>query len=249
MNPQNQLNPLNLHKMSKTVLQSININKYFNDPVRVRNAPEKLYVTHFPELMPPTLITADRQEILAFRAEHKDIIVKPLYGNGGASVFRIKEGDSNINSLIELFQIVFREPFMLQQYRPEVRNRDTRTTLDEREAAQTEAKVLGQVRAGLAGRTPQQVAALVIAYEPIWAIGTGRTATSADAQQVCGAIRACVNEGWGADAASSVRIQYGGSVKGGNIAELMAQPDIDGALVGGASLDADEFARICKPGG
>jgi triosephosphate isomerase len=121
-------------------------------------------------------------------------------------------------------------------------------TLEEREAAQTEAKVLGQVRAGLAGRTPQQVAALVIAYEPIWAIGTGRTATSADAQQVCGAIRACVNEGWGADAASSVRIQYGGSVKGGNIAELMAQPDIDGALVGGASLDADEFARICKLG-
>ena len=102
-------------------------------------------------------------------------------------------------------------------------------TLEEREAAQTEAKVLGQVRAGLAGRTPQQVAALVIAYEPIWAIGTGRTATSADA-------------------ASSVRIQYGGSVKGGNIAELMAQPDIDGALVGGASLDADEFARICKLG-
>jgi triosephosphate isomerase len=86
-------------------------------------------------------------------------------------------------------------------------------TLEEREAAQTEAKVLGQVRAGLAGRNPAQVGALVIAYEPIWAIGTGRTATSADAQQVCGAIRACVNEGWGADAASSVRIQYGGSVK------------------------------------
>lgn len=121
-------------------------------------------------------------------------------------------------------------------------------TLDEREAGETEAKVLGQVRAGLAGRTPEQVAALVIAYEPIWAIGTGRTATSDDAQQVCGTIRACVAEVWGKDAAQAVRIQYGGSVKSSNIAELMARPDIDGALVGGASLDADEFARICKLG-
>ena len=104
------------------------------------------------------------------------------------------------------------------------------------------------IRDSLEGIPAEQARTIVIAYEPIWAIGTGRTATSADAQQVCGAIRACVNEGWGADAASSVRIQYGGSVKGGNIAELMAQPDIDGALVGGASLDADEFARICKLG-
>ena len=121
-------------------------------------------------------------------------------------------------------------------------------TLEEREAGETQTKVLGQVRAGLAGRQPAQVAALVIAYEPIWAIGTGRTATSDDAQDVCGAIRACVAQGWGDDAAQAVRIQYGGSVKGANIAELMAQPDIDGALVGGASLDADEFSRICKLG-
>ena len=121
-------------------------------------------------------------------------------------------------------------------------------TLEEREAGETEAKVLGQVRAGLAGRKPEQVAALVIAYEPIWAIGTGRTATSDDAQQVCGTIRACVAEVWGRDASQTVRIQYGGSVKSSNIAELMVQPDIDGALVGGASLDADEFARICKLG-
>jgi triosephosphate isomerase len=121
-------------------------------------------------------------------------------------------------------------------------------TLDEREAGATEAKVVGQVQAGLAGRTAEQVAALVIAYEPIWAIGTGRTATSDDAQQVCGAIRAAVAAAFGAHAADSVRIQYGGSVKSGNIAELMAMPDIDGALVGGASLDADEFARICKLG-
>jgi len=121
-------------------------------------------------------------------------------------------------------------------------------TLDEREAGQTESKVLDQVRAGLAGRKPEQVAGLVIAYEPIWAIGTGLTATSDDAQQVCGTIRACVAGVWGKDAALSVRIQYGGSVKSSNIAELMAQPDVDGALVGGASLDADEFARICKLG-
>jgi triosephosphate isomerase len=121
-------------------------------------------------------------------------------------------------------------------------------TLEEREAGSTEAKVVGQVRAGLAGRTPAQVGALVIAYEPIWAIGTGRTATSDDAQQVCAAIRAAVADQFGADAAQSVRIQYGGSVKSSNIAELIAQPDIDGALVGGASLDADEFSRIAKLG-
>jgi triosephosphate isomerase len=121
-------------------------------------------------------------------------------------------------------------------------------TLDEREAGETETKVLGQVRAGLAGRSAEQVGRLVIAYEPIWAIGTGRTATAEDAQQMCGAIRACVAELSGEDAASSVRVQYGGSVKAGTIAELIAQPDVDGALVGGASLDADEFARICKLG-
>ena len=121
-------------------------------------------------------------------------------------------------------------------------------TLTEREAGGTEAKVLGQVAAGLAGRTAEQVASMVIAYEPIWAIGTGLTATAADAQAVCAAIRRRVAEMFGGDAAASVRIQYGGSVKGGNIAELIACADIDGALVGGASLDADEFARICKLG-
>ncbi len=87
---------------------------------------------------------------------------------------------------------------------------------------------------------------MVIAYEPIWAIGTGKTATSADAQQVCGWIREKVSELKGTDAANAVRIQYGGSVKSSNAAELMSQPDIDGALVGGASLDADEFARIVQ---
>jgi triosephosphate isomerase (TIM) len=121
-------------------------------------------------------------------------------------------------------------------------------TLAERETGQTETKVLGQVRAGLAGANAQQVAAMVIAYEPIWAIGTGRTATAADAQDMCAAIRGQVVETFGNESAALLRIQYGGSVKAGTIAELMAGPDVDGALVGGASLDPDEFARIVKLG-
>jgi triosephosphate isomerase (TIM) len=102
-------------------------------------------------------------------------------------------------------------------------------TLEEREAGNTDAKVDGQVRAGLAAVAAEAVAAMVIAYEPIWAIGTGRNATPDDAH-----------------AANDVRIQYGGSVKPANIGELMAQPDIDGALVGGASLEADEFAAVVQ---
>ncbi len=121
-------------------------------------------------------------------------------------------------------------------------------TLEEREAGQTETKVLGQVHAGLTGRTAEQVASMVIAYEPIWAIGTGRTATSGDAQLVCAAIRAAVAAQFGAASAGALRIQYGGSVKAGTIAELIAQHDVDGALVGGASLDPDEFAQIAKLG-
>ncbi|WP_374449123.1 glutathione synthase [Stella sp.] len=100
-----------------------------NDPVRVRNAPEKLYVTHFPELMPPTLITADRQEVLAFRAEHKDIIVKPLFGNGGAGVFHIGPEDENLSALLELFTQLYREPIIVQRYLPEVRQGDKRIIL------------------------------------------------------------------------------------------------------------------------
>ncbi|CAB4322910.1 MAG: triose-phosphate isomerase [Actinobacteria bacterium] len=119
-------------------------------------------------------------------------------------------------------------------------------TLAEREGEATHGKVTGQVHAGIDALSAEQVAAMVIAYEPIWAIGTGRTASSEDAQQVCAWIRAKVAEMKGADAAAAVRIQYGGSVKGTNAAELMAQPDIDGALVGGAALDADEFARIVQ---
>ena len=119
-------------------------------------------------------------------------------------------------------------------------------TLAEREAGLTTQKVMGQVRAALEGRTSEQVESMVIAYEPIWAIGTGRTASSSDAQAVVGAIRAQVLEVTGVKAAQSIRLQYGGSVKAANIAELMAQPDIDGALVGGASLDSAEFARIVQ---
>jgi glutathione synthase len=104
-----------------------------NDPVHVRNAPEKLFVTHFPELMPPTLITTDRQEILAFRAEHGDIIVKPLFGNGGAGVFHLKPDDENLGALLEMFTQLYREPVIVQKYLPEIRQGDKRIILIEGE--------------------------------------------------------------------------------------------------------------------
>jgi triosephosphate isomerase (TIM) len=119
-------------------------------------------------------------------------------------------------------------------------------SLREREAGETEAVVLARVGAGLDGQSAEQVGSLVIAYEPIWAIGTGKNATPDDAQAVCGVIRSEISKGWGADAGDAIRIQYGGSVKAGTTADLMAQPDIDGLLVGGASLDPDEFASIVK---
>ena len=119
-------------------------------------------------------------------------------------------------------------------------------TLEEREGGATHGRVTGQVHAGLDGLDPAHVATMVVAYEPIWAIGTGRSASSEDAQQVCGWIREKVAELKGDEAAAGVRIQYGGSVKASNAAELMAQPDVDGALVGGASLDAEEFAKIVQ---
>jgi triosephosphate isomerase len=119
-------------------------------------------------------------------------------------------------------------------------------TLDEREAGTTEAKVTGQVKAGLEGLSPEQVAGLVIAYEPIWAIGTGRTATPGDAQEVCARIREEVADLVDPEAAAALRIQYGGSVKPENAAALMACADVDGALVGGASLEADSFAAIVR---
>jgi len=97
-----------------------------NPPAAVRNAPEKILVTEFPELMPPTLVTRDRAMIHAFRHEHGNIIVKPLYGNGGAGVFFIQEGDHNLASLLELFESNYREPFMVQKYLPDVRKGDKR---------------------------------------------------------------------------------------------------------------------------
>ncbi len=119
-------------------------------------------------------------------------------------------------------------------------------TLDEREAGEAQAKVESQLAAGLAKVSAEQVAGLVVAYEPIWAIGTGRTASADDAQAMCEAVRTAIGSSHGADAAASIRIQYGGSVKPVNAAELMNQPDIDGALVGGASLEAESFARIIQ---
>ncbi|MBK8084751.1 MAG: glutathione synthase [Devosia sp.] len=97
-----------------------------NPPAAVRNAPEKILVTEFPELMPPTLVTRDRGLIHEFRREHGNIILKPLYGNGGAGVFFLQEGDQNLASLIELFEQSFREPFMVQKYLPDVRKGDKR---------------------------------------------------------------------------------------------------------------------------
>ncbi|HRD76931.1 MAG TPA: glutathione synthase [Hyphomicrobiaceae bacterium] len=105
-----------------------------NDPAHVRNAPEKIFVLNFPELMPPTLVTRNPEEIKDFRARYKDIIIKPLYGNGGAAVFRLKPEDTNLNSLIEIFHILNREPVMIQEYRPEVRAGDKRIILVDGEA-------------------------------------------------------------------------------------------------------------------
>lgn len=118
--------------------------------------------------------------------------------------------------------------------------------LDVRQAGEQVEYTLAQVDGALQGISAEQAASAVIAYEPVWAIGTGEVATPEDAQEVCGAIRARVAELYDADVAAKVRILYGGSVKSGNVASIMAKPDVDGALVGGASLDADEFAAIAR---
>jgi len=119
-------------------------------------------------------------------------------------------------------------------------------SLEEREAGATEEKVVGQVRRGLQGIAAQDAARLVVAYEPIWAIGTGRNAEPADAGQVVGLIRETLESVFSKEVADAVRVQYGGSVKAGNIRDFMAHPEIDGALVGGASLDPEELALIVK---
>ncbi len=106
-----------------------------NDPFHVRNAPEKLFVAEFKAFMPPTLITSDREEIGNFRAEHGDIILKPLYGNGGAGVFRVREDDENLGALLEMFTAFYREPVIVQRYVPEVREGDKRIILVDGEFA------------------------------------------------------------------------------------------------------------------
>ena len=118
--------------------------------------------------------------------------------------------------------------------------------LDVRKAGEQVPYTLAQVDGSLAGFKPQEIADLVVAYAPVWAIGTGEVATPDDAQEVCAAIRGRLRETAGDAAADGVRILYGGSVKAANIAGIMAQPDVDGALVGGASLQADEFGGVCR---
>lgn len=119
-------------------------------------------------------------------------------------------------------------------------------TLDQRQAGSADDVVVAQLRAALDGVSDEEAAGLVVAYEPVWAIGTGETATSAQANEMCGLVRQVVGEHAGQAAQDAVRVQYGGSVKPGNVAELMGQPEIDGALVGGASLEADDFAVIAR---
>jgi triosephosphate isomerase (TIM) len=118
--------------------------------------------------------------------------------------------------------------------------------LEVRRAQEHVGHCMGQLEVALDGLTDEQVRQVVLAYEPVWAIGTGEVATPEDAQEVCGALRARLAERSGPETAAVVRILYGGSVKAGNTAGILAGPDVDGALVGGASLDADEFAQICR---
>lgn len=122
-----------------------------NDPVNVRNAPEKLFTTHFKGLMPPTLITARRDALKAFREEYGDIIIKPLYGNGGAGVFRLTAEDENFNSLLEVFSAFYRQPVMAQKYLPEVRRGDKRIILIDGEPAGAINRVpaVGEARSNL----------------------------------------------------------------------------------------------------
>lgn len=122
-----------------------------NDPAQVRNAPEKLFVTHWPELMAPTLISSDRAAIQDFRARHVDIVIKPLYGNGGSGVFHVMPGDENINALLEMFTQLYREPVVVQKYLPQVRQGDKRIILvdGEPKGAVLRVPAEGEARANL----------------------------------------------------------------------------------------------------
>jgi len=118
--------------------------------------------------------------------------------------------------------------------------------LEVRQSGEHVAYALNQLDGSLAGLAAEEVASAVIAYEPVWAIGTGEVATPEDAQEVCAAIRQRIGDAWDSETAQAARILYGGSVKAQNVAAIMAKPDVDGALVGGASLQADEFAAIAR---
>ncbi len=144
-----------------------------NDPVHVRNAPEKLFVAHFPELMPPTLISSDRAQIRAFRAEHRDIIIKPLFGNGGAGVFHVDPDDDNLNALLEMFTQLYREPVVVQRFLPEIRAGDKRIIL-------VDGKTAGGVT-----RVPQPGEARANLH--VGAVGEKTTLTRRD-REICEAI-------------------------------------------------------------
>ena len=145
-----------------------------NDPVQVRNAPEKLFVTHFDGLLPSTLITSDRREIAAFREEHKDIIVKPLFGNGGADVFHITPEDENMGALLEMFTDKYREPIIVQRYLPEVRAGDKRIILVDGKPAGAVSRIpaVGDARANFhAGGGAQKTTLTTREHEICEAIG------------------------------------------------------------------------------
>ncbi|MEE9301318.1 MAG: glutathione synthase [Alphaproteobacteria bacterium] len=145
-----------------------------NDPAAVRNAPEKLFVTHFPEIMPPTLVTSDKESILAFRARHGDIMIKPLFGNGGAGVFHVTPEDENLNALLEMFTTFYREPVVVQRYIPEVREGDKRIILIEGKpvGALNRVPPPGEARANMhVGAKPEKATLTVREREICAAIG------------------------------------------------------------------------------
>jgi len=145
-----------------------------NDPAAVRNAPEKLFVTHFPEIMPPTLVTSDKESILDFRAHHGDIVIKPLFGNGGAGVFHVTPEDENLNALLEMFTTFYHEPVMVQRYIPEVREGDKRIILIEGKpvGALNRVPPPGEARANMhVGAKPEKATLTVREREICTAIG------------------------------------------------------------------------------
>ncbi|HEV2766909.1 MAG TPA: triose-phosphate isomerase [Acidimicrobiales bacterium] len=172
------------------------------------------------EISPPMLAKLNVRYVIAGHSERRDLFA---------------ETDEMVNRKVRAILAAGMTPIMC-----------VGEHLEEREDGTAEQRVSSQVEAGLADVSAEQVAGMVIAYEPIWAIGTGRTATPEDAQAMSATIREVVRRSKGGDSAGSVRIQYGGSVKPTNAGELMGQPDIDGALVGGASLDPDDFSRLVQ---